>query len=121
MDGEVLITAAVRDAVGPGVEVRFTPRGSRRLKGIARPAALIANRAGNLGIPSGDCSTQNVAYDRWTLADLGGWLLCRVDDADAVIEWSSDDRPILGMALRRDGDLSALLRCWKAEALFLRP
>jgi class 3 adenylate cyclase len=85
------------------------------------PPALIANRAGSLGIPSGDCSTQNVGYDRWTLGDLGGWLLCRVDDGDAVIEWSYDDRPILGMALRRDGDLAALLRWWTAEARLLRP
>ena len=85
------------------------------------PGALIANRAGTLGLPRGDCSTQVVAYDRWALGDLGGWLLCRVDEGDAVIEWSYDDRPILGMAVRRDGDLVSLLGWWTAEARLLKP
>lgn len=85
------------------------------------PAALIANRAGTLGIPPGDCSTQVAAYDRWAIGDLGGRLLCRIDEGDAVIEWSYDGRPILGMAVRRDGDLASLLRWWTAEARLVGP
>lgn len=85
------------------------------------PEALIFNRAGALEISRGDCSTQQVAFDRWAFGNLGGMLLCRIDHGDAIIEWSYDDRPILGAAVRRDGDLSALLRWWEAEARLLAP
>lgn len=39
-EGEVLVTSAVRDAIGGGSDLRFTARGTRRLKGIARSVEL---------------------------------------------------------------------------------
>lgn len=44
--GELLVTRAVRDAVGSGAGLTFVPRGSRRLKGIAEPVALFAAHIG---------------------------------------------------------------------------
>ncbi|MEO7296916.1 MAG: adenylate/guanylate cyclase domain-containing protein, partial [Candidatus Limnocylindria bacterium] len=38
--GEVLITAAVRDALGATPELQLVPKGTRRLKGITRPVPL---------------------------------------------------------------------------------
>jgi hypothetical protein len=105
----------------PDVVWLWATRRTLDYRAIDVPAALIANRAGTLGISQGDCATQNVAYDRWALGDLGGRLLCREDEGDAVIEWSYDDYPILGMAARRDGDLQSLLRWWTAEARLLAP
>lgn len=43
--GEVLITAAVRDALGATPELQLVPKGTRRLKGITRPVALFAVRS----------------------------------------------------------------------------
>jgi class 3 adenylate cyclase len=97
----------------------WVTRSTYRIAGVELPAALILNKAGAL--VRGDCSSQVSAYDRWALGDAGGWLLCREDHGDAVIEWSYDDRSIYGIAVRRDGDLSALLRWWSAEARLLRP
>ena len=45
-EGEVLVTAAVRDAVGSTPDLQLVPRGTRRLKGIARPVPLFAVRRG---------------------------------------------------------------------------
>jgi class 3 adenylate cyclase len=45
-EGEVLVTSAVRDAIGGGTDVRFDARGTRRLKGIARPVELFSVRSG---------------------------------------------------------------------------
>ena len=85
------------------------------------PEALILNRAGRLGISLGDCSDGAPAYNRWELGDVGGWLLCREDFGDAVIEWSYDDHALFGRAVRRDGDLASLLRWWTAEARLMAP
>jgi class 3 adenylate cyclase len=89
------------------------------IAGVELPAALILNKASALA--RDECSSQGSAYERWALGDAGGWLLCREDHGDAVIEWSYDDQSIYGIAVRRDGDLSALLRWWSAEARLLRP
>lgn len=43
-EGEVLITPAVRDAVGAAAGLRLIARGTHRLKGIARPVPLFAVR-----------------------------------------------------------------------------
>ena len=85
------------------------------------PEALILNRAGRLGISLGDCSDGPPAYESWELGDVGGWLLCREDFGDAVIEWSYDDRALFGRAMRRDGDFASLLRWWTAEVRLLAP
>ena len=85
------------------------------------PEALILNRAGRLGISRGDCSDAAPAYESWELGDVGGWLICREDFGDAVIEWSYHDRALFGRAMRRDGDFAALLRWWTAEARLLAP
>ena len=85
------------------------------------PEALILNRAGRLGISLGDCSDAAPAYERWALGDVSGWLLCREEFGDAVIEWSYDDRALFGRAVRRDGDLASLMRWWTAEARLLAP
>ena len=45
-EGEVLVTAAVRDAVGSTPDLQLVPKGTRRLKGIARPVPLFAVRRG---------------------------------------------------------------------------
>ena len=84
------------------------------------PGALIIIRAGAT-IPRRECSSEGAAYDRWELGDLGGWLMCREEYGDAVIEWSYDGTAIYGIAVRRDGDLTALLRWWTEEARLLRP
>jgi class 3 adenylate cyclase len=84
------------------------------------PGALIVIRAGAT-IPRGSCSSEGAAYDRWELGDLGGWLMCREEYGDAVIEWSYDGTAIYGIAVRRDGDRAALLRWWTEEARLLRP
>lgn len=83
------------------------------------PEALILNRAGRLGISLGDCSDGPPAYEAWMLGDVGGWLLCREEFGDAVIEWSYHDQALYGRAARRDGDLASLLRWWAAEARLL--
>ena len=41
-EGEVLVTAGVRDVLGSTPDLHLVPRGTRRLKGIARPVALFA-------------------------------------------------------------------------------
>ena len=48
-EGEVLVTAAVRDALGATPDLQLIPRGTRRLKGIARPVPLFAVRRGKPG------------------------------------------------------------------------
>lgn len=83
--------------------------------------ALILNRAGRLGISIGDCSDAAPAYEAWELGDVGGWLVCREEFGDAVIEWSYRDRALFGRAVRRDGDLASLLGWWTAEARLLAP
>ena len=88
---------------------------------VDAPEALILNRAGRAGISLGDCSDAAPAYERWELGDVGGWLLCREEFGDAVIEWSYDDRALYGRAMRRDGDFASLLRWWTAEARLLAP
>lgn len=88
---------------------------------VDAPEALILNRAGRAGISLGDCSDAAPAYERWELGDVGGWLLCREEFGDAVIEWSYDDRALFGRAVRRDGDLASLLSWWTAEARLLAP
>jgi class 3 adenylate cyclase len=45
-EGEVLVTVAVRDALGATPDLRLVARGTRRLKGIARPVPLFAVRRG---------------------------------------------------------------------------
>jgi class 3 adenylate cyclase len=98
-EGEVLVTAAVRDAIGVTPDLQSVPRGSPRLKGITRPVAL----------------NGGPAHGPWELSDIGGWFLCREVFGDAVIEWSYHDRALCGRATRRDGDLQSLLRWWTAE------
>jgi len=88
---------------------------------VDAPEALILNRAGRLGISLGDCSDAAPAYERWELGEVGGWLLCREEFGDAVIEWSYDDRALYGRAVRRDGDFASLLSWWTAEARLLAP
>jgi class 3 adenylate cyclase len=44
-EGEVLVTSAVRDAIGGGSDLRFAARGTRRLKGIARSVELYSVQA----------------------------------------------------------------------------
>ena len=44
-EGEVLVTSAVRDAIGTTPNLRLVPRGTHRLKGIARPVPLFAVRS----------------------------------------------------------------------------
>ena len=46
-EGEVLVTPAVRDAVGAGAGLRFSSRGTRRLKGVARAIPLFAVEPGS--------------------------------------------------------------------------
>lgn len=48
-EGEVLVTAAVRDALGATPDLQLVARGTRRLKGIARPVALFAARRAEQG------------------------------------------------------------------------
>lgn len=90
-------------------------------RAVDLPGLLIINQAGAT-IPRGDCSSDAAAaYDRWELGDLGGWLLCREAFGDAILQWTYDESPVYGIAVRRDGDRSALLRWWTAEARLLRP
>jgi Adenylate and Guanylate cyclase catalytic domain len=42
--GEVLVTAAVRETLGARPDLQLVPRGTHRLKGIARPISLYAAR-----------------------------------------------------------------------------
>jgi len=85
------------------------------------PEALILSRAGRQDISPGDCTADAPAHERWQLGDVGGWLLCHDVTGDAVIEWSYDDSTIFGRAVRRDGDMAALLQWWVDEARLLRP
>jgi class 3 adenylate cyclase len=46
--GEVLVTAAVRETLGASPDLQLLPRGTHRLKGIARPVSLFAARPTNV-------------------------------------------------------------------------
>ena len=115
------ITCEIASVTAPDLLHLWTPRGTFDFSPIEVPEALILNRAGALGIPRGDCSSQPVAHGRWAIGDVGGWLLCRELYGDAILEWTYEGRAFVGIAVNRDGDLNALLRWWTAEARLLRP
>ena len=115
------ITCEIPSLSAPDTVHYWSAQYTADISAVDVPEGLLHNQAGQRDIPQGDCPAQPEAYGEWELGDLGGWLLCREDFGDAVIIWTYDGSPILGMAIRRDGDLAALLDWWTAEARFLRP
>lgn len=84
------------------------------------PDALILSEAGTFNLPSGDCGTAAPAVGRWSFGRSEGWLLCRELYGDAVLVWTYDGEPIIGIASRRDGDHARLVAWWRDDARFLR-
>jgi class 3 adenylate cyclase len=83
------------------------------------PEALILSDAGTFDVPRGDCAVATPAFGRWSFGDSEGWLLCRDLSGDALVEWTYDGRPTVGVASRRDGDHAKLYAWWRANARFL--
>jgi class 3 adenylate cyclase len=83
------------------------------------PVALIQSDAGTFDVPGGDCAVGTPAVGRWSFGGSEGLLLCRELYGDAVLEWTYDGRPILGVASRRDGDHVKLYAWWRGNARFL--
>lgn len=115
------ITCEIPSGSAPDTVHFWSAQYTGDVSAIDVPAALLHSQAGADDIPRGDCGDQPEALGEWMAADVGGLLLCHEDFGDAVILWTYDGSPILGMASRRDGDLAALLDWWTAEARFLRP
>ena len=83
------------------------------------PPAIIQSDAGTFDVPNGDCAGGAPAVGRWTFGGSEGWLLCRELYGDAVLEWTFDGRPIVGIASRRDGEHAPLYTWWRDNARFL--
>ena len=83
------------------------------------PDAVIQSEAGTFGVPSGDCGVAAPAVGRWSFGGSEGWLLCRELYGDAVLEWTYDGQPIVGVASRRDGDHARLVEWWRDNARFM--
>ena len=117
------ISCHIRSIAAPDVVQLWATRYTLDYRASQAGAALIANEAGALGIPRGDCQDPaiDVAHGEWTVGDLGGKLLCREVFGEAVIEWTYDDEPIYAVARRRDGDHEALMDWWRDEARLLSP
>jgi class 3 adenylate cyclase len=115
------IACEVPGASAPDIFFLWATRQMFDFSSTGVPEALILSRAGRQDISRGDCTADAPAHERWQLGDVGGWLLCHDVTGDAVIEWSYDDSTIFGRAVRRDGDMAALLQWWIDEARLLRP
>jgi class 3 adenylate cyclase len=83
------------------------------------PDAVIQSEAGTFGVPNGDCGVAAPAVGRWSFGGSEGWLLCRELYGDAVLVWTYDGQPIVGVASRRDGDHAKLYAWWRDNARFL--
>ena len=83
------------------------------------PDAVIQSEAGTFGVPNGDCGVAAPAVGRWSFGGSEGWLLCRELYGDAVLEWTYDGQPIVGVASRRDGDHARLVAWWRDNARFV--
>lgn len=83
------------------------------------PDAVIQSEAGTFGVPNGDCGVAAPAVGRWSFGGSEGWLLCRELYGDAVLEWTYDGQPIVGVASRRDGDHARLVAWWRDNARFM--
>jgi class 3 adenylate cyclase len=83
---------------------------------------LIANRAGVLEAPAGNCVETRRAIEQWSTGPLGGQLVCfSTESGAAILYWTYDGTDVFGMATRTDGNLDALLEWWKEEAQYRRP
>jgi hypothetical protein len=72
-------------------------------------------------IPEGDCEDAEPAYRSWSVGDVEGRFLCSLtDEGDLEIIWTYDDEQIIASAIRRDNDMTLLLRWWNANR-FIRP
>ena len=83
------------------------------------PDAVIQSEAGTFGVPNGDCGVAAPAFGRWSFGGSEGWLLCRELYGDAILEWTYDGQPIVGVASRRDGDHARLVAWWRDSARFI--
>lgn len=83
------------------------------------PDAVIQSEAGTFGVPNGDCGVAAPAVGRWSFGGAEGWLLCRELYGDAVLVWTYDGQPIVGVASRRDGDHARLVEWWRDNARFM--
>ncbi len=83
------------------------------------PDAVIQSEAGTFGVPNGDCGVAAPAVGRWSFGGSEGWLLCRELYGDAVLVWTYDGQPIVGVASRRDGDHAKLYAWWRDNARFM--
>ena len=93
-EGEVLVTAAVRDAIGASPGLQLIPRGTRRLKGIGRPVALFAVRPAV--VPGGPA----IAAPRRGWLPIAAGLLGAAAVAGAVF--------VLGSGIARPGASNAV-------------
>ena len=83
------------------------------------PDAVIQSEAGTFDVPNGDCGVAAPAVGRWSFGGSEGWLLCRELYGDAVLVWTYDGQPIVGVASRRDGDHARLVAWWRDNARFM--
>jgi hypothetical protein len=82
----------------------------------------IANRAGWLEIPRGDCQADRRALEPWAFGPLSGSLICfSTPTLGSVLYWTYDESDVIGRATRADGDLDALLEWWEDDARNRRP
>ncbi|MDQ3689705.1 MAG: adenylate/guanylate cyclase domain-containing protein [Chloroflexota bacterium] len=115
------VACEIPSVAAPDVLHVWTARHTLDFSATEAPGALVGNRAGFIGALRGPCGRGSAAYDRWEFGGGDGWLLCREEFGDAVIEWSYDDTATYAVATRRDGDLTVLLSWWRGEARLLGP
>jgi class 3 adenylate cyclase len=77
--------------------------------------AMFTQRIAKRSVPRGTCEEgQTTAWETWESATGAGRLVCSAaPGGSAALEWTYDDMPIYVAAVRRDGDLGALLAWWR--------
>lgn len=77
--------------------------------------AFFAQRIAKRSVPPGACEEgQTSAWQDWESSTGAGRLLCSaMAGGSAALEWTYESAPIYVAAVRRDGDLGALLAWWR--------
>jgi hypothetical protein len=77
--------------------------------------------AADRNVAPGDCATDTRAWGTWEFVGSGGKLLCSRFGGEALLLWTYDVDPIIGLAEREDGDSQRLYRWWLDHARVLAP
>ena len=115
------ITCPFGRSVGPDTVWYWHVEPSTQRTLTVVPVELVRNHAGRFAVfPGGEgCESSHRAVEEWSFGGISGLLLCYTSsDGDAILEWGYDEADVLAKAVRRDGDMAALLSWWMDNARF---